>query len=432
MRLLLFVVSAMMLTPVVTAQKKKPASETEQLVYALYVVRHGVRSPTGDAALYQRFSSAEWPKWRVPPGYLTTHGYEVIKEFGRYDRKELAAQALLSADGCSDVDRVLIHADSDERTRETARALAEGMFPGCEVALSALKENVNDPLFHLPSASVSKKHAEDAADAVLSRIGNDPKNVAAARHGELADLDRVLARCGTTTPTNSRISIFDVPASVSPGSDDHLVTMKGPVNTAGTLAENILLEYAEGMPAKDVGWGCVDGTKLRELINIHTEASDLTQRTRDVAVPQAAALLRAIDRSILQAATGRQVPGAEGKPGDKVLVLVGHDTNLNNLAGALSLHWVLDGREDDTPPGSGLAFELWKNRRRNTYSVRVFFMTQTLEQMRNTTPLTLKDPPRKVSVLLPNCDRTDVRCDIPSFEHVLESVAGNAIKLDFH
>lgn len=72
-----------------------------------------------------------------------------------------------------------------------------------------------------------------------------------------------------------------------------------------------------------------DGTKLRELIDLHTQASDLTQRTPEVTVPQAAALLRAIERSIIQAATGRAVPGAGGKPGDKVLVLVGHDTNLH-------------------------------------------------------------------------------------------------------
>ena len=388
MRLLPVVLSAVMLTPIVAAQEKAPAPEAEQLVYAVYVLRHGVRSPTSDVAQYGRFSSAKWPKWTVPPGYLTTHGYELIKELGAYDRWRgtRGAHSLLTPDGCSDAERISIHADSDQRTRETAKALAAGMFPGCRVAVSSSQEGANDPLFHLPAAGVSRVRADAATAAVLQRIGNDPQSVAATHRAQLAELDHVLATCGAATVAQARTSIFDVPASVDHGDDDHLVTMRGPLNTASTLSENILLEYVEGMPAADVGWGCVDGTKLRELIDLHTKASDLTQRTPEVAVPQAAALLRVIERSIQQAVTGREAPGAEGKPEDKVLVLVGHDTNLNHLAGALGLHWMLDGRSDDTPPGSGFVFELWKNPKVKTYSVRTFYIAQTLEQMRNTIP----------------------------------------------
>jgi 4-phytase/acid phosphatase len=426
MRLLPLVLSAVMLTPFVTAQEKAPAPEAEELVYAVYVLRHGVRSPTSDAAQYGRFSSATWPQWSVPPGYLTAHGYALIKELGAYEREELAARGLLTPDGCSEVGRVSMHADSDQRTRETAKALAEGMFPGCKVAVNALQEGANDPLFHLPAVSVSSVKANAASTAVLGRVGNDPGSVVATHHDQLADLDRVLASCGTTASVHSRTSIFDVPASVDM-SEDHLVTMRGPLNTAGTLTENMLLEYAEGMPAKDVGWGCVDGIKLRELIELHTKASDLTQRTPEVAVPQAAGLVRVVERSITQAGTGQVVPGAEGNPGDRLLVLVGHDTNLNNLAGALGLHWMLDGRRDDTPPGSGLVFELWKNRRLKTYSVRIFYMAQTLEQMRNAMPLTPENPPGKTSVFLPACGHGADGCDISSFDHALERAAEKAV-----
>jgi len=423
MRVPLLALSALMLTPMASPKESSSVRGDYQLVYAVYVVRHGVRSPTGDAAQYYRFSSAAWPKWPVPPGYLTAHGYDAIKELGAYDRNELVSQELLARDGCSDASRVSIHSDSDQRTRETAKALAEGMFPGCKVAVTSLDEGANDPLFHRPAVSTQRQQANAAATALLGRIGNDPKTVAAAYHSQLAALDRILASCGTKAPTHERASIMDVPASVDPGNDDHLVTMRGPLNTASTLTENMLLEYAEGMPAKDVGWGCVDGRKLRELISLHTEASDLTQRTPAVAVPQAASLLRTIERSITQAATGRATPGAEGKPGDKALVLVGHDTNLNNLAGALSLHWMLDGRSDDTPPGSGLVFQLWKSRSMKTYSIRLFFIAQTLEQMRTVSPLTLKDPPQTVSVSLPKCDRIKAGCDISSFERAIEEAS---------
>ncbi len=40
--------------------------------------------------------------------------------------------------------------------------------------------------------------------------------------------------------------------------------------------------------------------------------------------------------------------GAPGAPGDRALVLVGHDANLANIAGSLNLTWIVDGRRDDT------------------------------------------------------------------------------------
>ncbi len=63
-----------------------------------------------------------------------------------------------------------------------------------------------------------------------------------------------------------------------------------------------------------------------------------------------------------QAVTGKQVPGALGELGDRAVILVGHDTNLANIAGMLNLNWLIDGRRDDTPPGGALVFELWEQR----------------------------------------------------------------------
>lgn len=74
-------------------------------------------------------------------------------------------------------------------------------------------------------------------------------------------------------------------------------------------------------------------------------------------------------------------------------MLVAHDTNIVSIAGALGLSWLVDGRRDDTPPGGALVFELWMSAGSSEYSVRTFYMAQTLEQMRNRTPLSLKSLP---------------------------------------
>src|SRR5580698_2083598 len=149
----------------------------ETLQYVVYLSRHGVRSPTKEAAEYNPYSAAPWPQWNVPPGYLTPHGFILMKLFGKYDRAELAAKGLLLAEGCADAAHVTILADSDQRTRETGKAIAEGMFPGCNVEVHALPEGTNDPLFHAHRAGPGNAESGLALAAIAGRIGGDPNNL---------------------------------------------------------------------------------------------------------------------------------------------------------------------------------------------------------------------------------------------------------------
>ena len=98
------------------------------------------------------------------------------------------------------------------------------------------------------------------------------------------------------------------------------------------------------------------------------------------------------------------VPGALGRAGDAVLILSGHDTNLSNVSGLLGLSWHLPGYQpDDTPPGGALVFSLWKDASSGKYSVRTQYLAQSLDQIRNLTPLTLAEPPESETVLVPGC-----------------------------
>jgi 4-phytase/acid phosphatase len=178
--------------------------------------------------------------------------------FGNYDRIEFAKQGLFSADGCTDVSKLTLYADSDERTRETAKALAKGLMPGCDVPVRSLPEGTNDPLFHPLPDLRAKDSTARARAAIAGRIGGDAANLSVAYHEQIAMLDHILATCGTApSPGAKRMSLFDVPASLSEGTGDHLAEMKGPINIASTLSENLLLEYTEGMDSAKVGWGCV-------------------------------------------------------------------------------------------------------------------------------------------------------------------------------
>ena len=410
--------------PVNAVTMKSVAEKDGVLKFVVIVSRHGVRSPTSKTDQLNQYSAEPWPKWSVPPGYLTEHGTHLMTLFGAYDREQLAAQGLLAPSGCADAPQIRIVADSDQRTRETGKALASGLAPGCALEMSALPEGTHDPLFHSLGAGVGHLDKSLASAAIAGRIGNNPQGLSEAYRPQLEALEEVLRGCkaGANCPrtgTAAPVSLFDTPSSTVPASSGPMAESRTSLSIASTMTENLLLEYTEGMAAANVGWGRVDIQKLRELMQLHTAHEDISGRTSYIARAQSSNLLMHILQSMQQAVAAQPVAGAVGKPGDRLLILVGHDTNLANISGALGLNWLIDGRRDDTPPGGALVFELWKTPGTDEFSVRTYYMAQTLDQMRNATPLSLQSPPERVPVFVPGCSKGDFSCGWEGFQQAV-------------
>jgi 4-phytase / acid phosphatase len=409
-------------TQLACAQVSAPDAHLEMVIV---LSRHGVRSPLTAQADLDKFSASPWPTWDVAPGILTAHGYQLMKDFGAWDRTKFAGEGLLGSTGCADAAHVTILADTDERTRETGKALSEGMFPGCNVSVHSRPDGVTDPLFSPRKAAVGNPDPSLAAAAIAGRIGGDPANLTETYRSQLAALDRVLSGCGHLPPNPQRTSIFDIPSSLKPGSGDSPVAAHGPLVTASTLAENLLLEYTQGMSDADTGWGCLDGPTLRFVMQANIAAWNYQDRTPTVARTYASNLLEHIRATMEQRATGKPVPGALGKPGDRMVILVGHDTNIVTVAGALGIDWIADGRVDDSPPGGALIFELWRSAKSGPF-VRVAFTAQTLEQMRKSEPLTPANPPAEAPIFVPACSRPDLSCTWDSFSAAMRQATDPA------
>ena len=185
-----------------------PADRGADLELVVVLARHGVRSPLTPQADLDRFSAAPWPHWDVAPGILTAHGYQLMKLFGAWDRAKFSGLGLLASSGCADAAHVTILADTDQRTRATGKALAEGMLPGCPVAVQSQPDGQVDPLFRPLGAGIAHPDTALAAAAIAGRMGNDIDRLTEAYRPQLAALDRVLAGCGRLPANPHRTSIF--------------------------------------------------------------------------------------------------------------------------------------------------------------------------------------------------------------------------------
>jgi len=348
------------------------AAQTDQLQFAVIVSRHGVRSPTWEPQRLNQYSSAPWPDFGVAPGLLTPHGRTLMKIMGTFYRDHFSA--LLAQRPCAAA--AYFRADSEQRTLESARALAEGLLPDCQTEIHTAD---NDPIFQGTTPDPKL-----AAAAVAGRTGPQPDALIAAHQPAFDQLNRLLKGSGQTVKS---------------------------LAVASTLSEDLLLEYAEGMTGDKLGWGRLTPASLLEVMSLHTAYADLMRRTPYLARTRGSSLLSYILKSLEQAAAGK-APAS-------LLVIAGHDTNLSSLSGMLGLSWLLPSYQpDDAPPGGALIFTLWRSAE-GQYSVRLQFIAQTLDQMHGTVPLSPQNPPAIANVFVPACSSAQegYPCPLNAFPH---------------
>src|SRR5579885_3383030 len=225
-----------------------------ELAYVVIVSRHGVRSPTWTNDRLNEYSSSPWPEWSVAPGYLTPRGRQLMKILGTYFGSLFLARGP-DHSGCADARRIYVWADTDQRTIESAKALAEGMLPGCGVEIHSGPENRADPLFNPLEAGIAKLDFSLAVAAIMGRTSSTLDPVLESQKPNLDLLASIL-----NGDQRAAKSIFDQPLSLT--AEGNGMRLTGPLSLASTFSENLLLEYLEGMTGNQLGWGRLDRTKL--------------------------------------------------------------------------------------------------------------------------------------------------------------------------
>jgi len=401
---------------------------TSQLQYVAVLRRHGVRTPLWTVEQLNAYSTQTWPEWNVPLGYLTEQGHKLMKLMGTYDRQYFLKMGLLRPDSCSDAGQFYFWSDVSQRDIETGREVAAGMFPGCTVRIHAVEQGKQDPLFSPLPTGIGKSDPNLAAAAIAGRVGGNPQALTATYRAGLEAMQAMLLGCeaGKECPPEGKPAkkiLVEQPAAILPQAG-RLAQLSGPLSAAATIAESLLLEYTDGKPDKEVGWGRVNKASLQKFLLLQEAYNDLSLRTPYIARVSGSNLMSHMLKSMQQAVRGEQVTGALGKPGDKGLMILGHDSNISNFGGMLGISWLLDGYQPNSrPPGGALVFEVWKDSANGKNSVRTYFLSQTMDQMRNLTPLSLQTPPIMAPIFVPGCSSTAPGwpCDWDAFQRALES-----------
>jgi 4-phytase / acid phosphatase len=404
-----------LLLPTAVRSQEHTAAGDDQIQAVIVLARHGVRAPIESETRSSAYNAQPWPTWPAAPGVLTPHGAEALKLLGAYYRSRYPS--LLEHLSCAEPD-IYVEANTTQRTIASAHAMASGFAPACTIDVH-YRNNASNPLFG-PSTS-SFVDRQKLMDSTLGRMANRPEWFVHAFDRPLEKMHHVLADCSGAGCDTSKPDFRTV--TVDHGiSTPRDARTNNPVALGADFAENFLLEYIDGLPMDQVGWGRVDREALNDLMEMNTRYHDFMLRTPYSAQVAASDLAAHLRDTIVGVASGVAVAGQLGTPQDRFFLLDGHDSNLSWLGGLLRLDWLLpDQTFNATPPGSALVFEVHYSSVTHLHTVQVFFISQTLDQMRFLRPLIGAEQPSVAPVFVPACSgpAPTYACSVEDFAHAV-------------
>ncbi|WP_068856105.1 histidine-type phosphatase, partial [Xanthomonas graminis] len=363
----------------------------------------GVRAPLQGEAAAAELADRPWPVWDTPASLLTAHGRTGVQLSGDYTRQWLLRDGVLPATGCPAAGAVSVYANTDQRTIASAQILAEALAPGCGLQAGHQPQGSDDPLFRPVEAGAVDFDA-DAAVASIQRQTGGPGVVVAPYAKELRTMQQILG-CSAKT-----CDFAHMPSSLSASANGRGIAMHGPLDLTSGTAEVLILQYAEGLPLDQVGWGRATRERIGVVSRLHALLFEIYARPQYMAARAGAPLARRVLDTL----------GVAHAP--KLSVLVASDTHIAALSGLLDLHFHLPGfGQDDSPPGGALVLEQLRDTRSGQRYVRLRYQAQSLDQLRALTPLSLRKPPLLQTLRVPGCsDAKTQLCTLPQFQKVLQ------------
>ena len=212
----------------------------------------------------------------MPVGYLTPNGRLAAGLMGTYFHDYLAHEGVLTGDANTDLARSYFRANVIERSYVTAAKFGAALIPGANIPVHTYYPTnrfVADLVFDPLLAGVATVDPARALAEIQGVFGSGT-NLSSAYSGELSLISQVLYPPGTqplypgTAPTNNAPpGSFDpttvpillttnapLPFPIPPYYAGSVIAMGGLDSTVNAV-DPFVMQYADGFPTNEVGWG---------------------------------------------------------------------------------------------------------------------------------------------------------------------------------
>ncbi len=372
-----------------------------QLRKMVMVGRHGVRSASLSKG-ERRITPHPWHQWSVGAGQLTERGALLEQYMGCYFRAWLTKAGLFSDDDDRHAADCYVYANTMRRTVETASSFLQGFMPqaGVEVvynkdiAFGDMDQVFNNASTYAGSYFLAKVKAEAE---YASGPGGFAAVVDSMQHNA-AILASVLDLAGSPACQQGDTCSLTFPEPYNYLHKDWMPRIRGGrIDLTRLTAGNFILQHYDA-PSPDegtFGLGISDDDLIR-IGYIKEMWCFLSMGTPSVGKDAAHHLLVKLE-DVLQ------------DDAHHFVYLVGHDSNLSSLTGALGVkpYMLPDTPEMKTPLGGKLVLEIWEDEQGEAW-VGVRYVYQSLRQVMELMPLSLDCPPAsyplELTGLQPNDD----------------------------
>ena len=388
-RIAALLLALILLTATACANARPKGTEADEGTYQLDKVvvlsRHNIRSPmSGSGSLLSDITPHTWFSWSSDPSELSVRGGVLETIMGEYFRLRMEEEGLFPKNYQPESGEVRFYSNAKQRTIATSTCFAAGLLPVWETPIETHAEyDAMDPTFTPKLNFVTPAYEQDALRQIagmggkkgLKGIQNDLRD-AVSLLMDVADIRKSDSyRAGTYGNLLKDPTEIQLVEGREPG-------MTGPIKTATSVADALILQYYEDPDAKRAAFNHdlteKEWRKLHSIVDTYTE---MLFTAPLISVNVANPLLKEIRSELL----------AEER---KFTFLCGHDSNIASVLAALGAeeYDLPDTVEPKTPIGAKLVFSRYVDPEGKAYYT-VSMIYQSTEQLRNISLLTPENPP---------------------------------------
>lgn len=419
-----------------------------ELILSSSISRHGIRSaypPFGESECntYTKYSAKSFPTFEdwgmTEEEYcrqeLTPHGKLVAPRVGEFYREILSYNGS-EYSGITDFnfscDTLAVYADDSVRDVQTAELLVEGF--GCggetEVIVASKDNEYANTVYPVVNDHSNTQQCPTADEEyTFGLIGYDPDFLTHAFRNRIAAVDEFLQmksyNASICSESNSNYDEeADGPCTLfKTGTQYTGLYFQGmataPYNRAGYFGELWMLQYVSNV--SNWGFGEMSLEELEFMFSLHVQ-NQIFGANHLNSVAYGSQGLGYILASMEQSITKEPLPGVAQGTNKNILMLVGHDFNLNYAQQILNLQYVFataKAQHSELYSTTGnLGFDLYQTDDGEQHYVRIQYTVASPMQQRNNEPLTVETPPYIATLVTEFCDN-QVFCPYETFKDIV-------------